>query len=375
MSYSLIASNSALAEAARTWRRAGVVALDTEFIRTRTFYPIAALYQLASDGEQWLVDPLEIDTWTPLVELLADPAVVKVMHACGEDLEVFARHLGATPAPLFDTQVAEGFLSPTFSTSYAELVRRHADAEIGKHETRSDWLARPLADEQVRYAVEDVSFLGRIHADQRAALVRLGRLDWFEDECRERCRLQAAPLEEYYLNVRGAVRCDAAQLRRLRRLCVWRETRARARDLPRGRVTKDEELLALACIAHPAREDVFRNLHPGAARRHWHELIEQIEAADAEGDTPVAAPQRPLTRAENDAVKRLRDCAAAAAEALGMAVELLARRRDLETLVRQHAETGGLSAMYTTGWRAGVVGSAFAELLAEALAAANGARA
>lgn len=371
MPYSVVASNAALAEAARVWRQAGIVALDTEFIRTRTFYPIAALYQLASDGEQWLVDPLEIDAWTPLVELLADSTVVKVMHACGEDLEVFARHLGATPAPLFDTQVAEGFLSPTFSTSYAELVRRHTGVEIGKHETRSDWLARPLADEQVRYAVEDVSFLGRIQADQRAALVRLGRLEWFEDECRERCRLQSVASEEYYLGVRGAVRCDAAELRRLRRLCQWREARARARDLPRGRVAKDEELLSLACIAHPTREDVFRNLHPGAARRHWHELIEQIEMADAEGDTPIVLPQRPLTRAENDAVKRLRDCAASAAETLGMAVELLARRRDLETCVRQHAATGGLSAPYVTGWRAGVVGSAFVDVLA----AANGARA
>lgn len=372
MSYAVVDSNASLADAVTAWRRAGKLALDTEFIRTRTFYPIAALYQVASDGNAWIVDPLVVDTWAPFVELLRDPGVVKVMHACGEDLEVFARHLDCAPAGIYDTQVAEGFLSATYSPSYAELVRRHAGREIGKHETRSDWLARPLSAEQLAYAVEDVAYLGRIHDHQRAELERLGRLTWFEAECRERCRLSVVTPPEYYRNVRGASRCDETQLRRLRRVCAWRELRARERDLPRGRVVKDEELLALVVVDRPDRETVFHTIHPGAARRYWHDLLTEIEAADAEPrDIPIAPVPRPLGRPENDAVKALKDVATARAEALGVAPELLGRRRDLEACVRTFADTGELSPVFGQGWRRALLGPDFERVLKSARGVAS----
>jgi ribonuclease D len=359
----LVASNADLQRAAARWRGVSDVALDTEFIRTRTFYPIAALYQIAVEDAVWLVDPVAIDDFDPLVALLRDADVRKVMHACGEDLEVFSRHLGCAPEGIFDTQVAEGFLSPNFSPSLSELVRRHTGVELAKHETRSDWLARPLSPEQLRYAVEDVSSLLTIERDQLAALDRLGRRDWFETECRQRCRLERVDAEDYYRTVRGANRCDARELRRLRRLCAWRERRARERDLPRGRVVKDDELLAIAVLAKPDRDAISHAVHPGAARRYWRDLLALVEAADSEPEStlPPLLPNPP-TRGETRRVKALRDCAQEIAERHALAPELLARRRDLEVCVRTFAQTGELSAPFQ-GWRYGLVGDAFAAIL------------
>jgi ribonuclease D len=246
-------------------------------------------------------------------------------------------------------------------------VRRHAGREIGKHETRSDWLARPLSEQQLAYAVEDVAYLCRIRDHQRGELERLGRLSWFEAECRERCRLSVSAPEGYYRTVRGAARCTEAELRRLRRACAWRERKARERDLPRGRVVKDEELLDLVVLERPDREAIFERLHPGAARRYWREILDELQAADAEDESVSLDPvPRPLGRAENDAVKALKDRATARAEALGMAPELLARRRDLEACVRAFAETGHLSATFGEGWRSTLLGPEFEEVLASA---------
>lgn len=362
-----IDSNAALADAAECWEAVDAVAFDTEFIRTRTFYPIAALYQLATDQGEFLIDPLAIDDWSSLIELLVDARIVKIMHACSEDLEVFARHLGCAPAGIFDTQVAEGFLSTTYSPGYLEVVRRHTGVELAKHETRSDWLARPLSADQLRYAAEDVEYLLPVYRHQRAELDRLGRRNWFEAECRERCSPNPGSPETYYRGVSGAARLDALQLERLRRLCLWREQRARQRDLPRGRVVRDEELLELALVERPDKESLFRCLHAPAARRHWQELLALIEDAEGtpEHERPGPLP-RPLNRVETRLVKELRDCAQARAEALGMAPELLSRRRELEACVRHFRDTAELSTAYR-GWRHALVGEAFTAILAAGL--------
>jgi len=357
-----VASDDALARAADVWRGQRAIAIDTEFIRTRTFYPIEALYQLATEEAIYLIDPLAIAAWQPFVRMLEDDAIVKVMHACSEDLEVFARHLECAPQPIFDTQIAESFLSVDFTASYAELVRRHCGVALTKHETRSDWLARPLSAEQLRYAAEDVRYLLPIERHQRAELTRMARSEWLASECRDRCRLEPTDPDAYYLEVGGASRCDERALKRLRALCRWRELRAREKDLPRGRVVKDDELLRLAQIDAPTRDDVFAAIVPPAARRYWRELLDVVAAANLDDGVAVPAPQRPLGRADQEAVRALRDAAQAHAAALGVAPELLARRRDLEACVRVYRASGALPPRYL-GWRYHCVGAEFESLL------------
>ena len=149
--YRYIESDVEFAAALSRWRQHEVVGIDTEFIRTRTFFPIAALYQIATEEEFAIVDPLRVSAWGEFKVLLEDASIVKVMHACSEDLEVFARHIGAKPANLFDTQVASAFLGSEFSPSYADLVKRYTGTQLDKHETRSDCLARPGAQKPRRY--------------------------------------------------------------------------------------------------------------------------------------------------------------------------------------------------------------------------------
>ena len=149
-----VASAAELARAADRWR--GVIGIDTEFQRTDTFFPIPGLYQVAAGPGTWLVDPLAVDGFAPLVDVLNDPGTVKVMHACSEDLELLYRHLNVRPRNVFDTQFAAAFLSDDFSSSYASLVESLLGVALPKHHTRSDWLKRPLSGEQVRYAREEV---------------------------------------------------------------------------------------------------------------------------------------------------------------------------------------------------------------------------
>ncbi len=339
------------------------LALDTEFIRTRTYYPIAALYQLASPNEILIVDPLAIERWDAFLEALTDPTLVKIMHSCSEDLEVFARHLDVRPSPIFDTQVAAGFLGRNFSPGYAELVRTCVGVDLAKHQTRSDWLARPLSEDQFIYAVEDVSHLGAIYAHQCATLDRTGRRHWFDQENAERQALNGVSEDRYYLGVRAAWRCDESQLARLRALCAWREGRAKQRDLPRARVVPDDELVALAQLRSLDLKAVRAQLSPGAARRYGADLLALIESVDRAPAVAVAAPPRPLTRGQTKLLKNLKACATEVAEALDIAPELLARRRDLESCIRSYQASTQLPENYLN-WRYPLVGERFEAILA-----------
>ena len=361
--YHYIDRDADFAAAIERWRRCEVVGIDTEFIRTRTFFPIPALYQVATDGERAIVDPLTVKEWASFKALLEDRAVVKVMHACSEDLEVFARHLDAAPANLFDTQIAASFLGAEFSPSYAELVRRHAGTELGKHETRSDWLARPLRPEQLRYAIEDVAFLLPIYRAQAQALHRLGRWAWVEEEMQHRLGFTPVDPDQAYLNVRRAWRGDRRGLARLRAMCAWRERYARAKDLPRGHVVKDDELVELALLRSVDRDAIVRLLEPSAARRHAKDLLALIEQANALPDEALpAAPEPPLTTAESRTLKELKAIGAERARALDIAEELLSRRRDLERCLRSARSAGRLPDNFQ-GWRRALIGDAFAAKL------------
>jgi len=351
------------------WRQHEVVGIDTEFIRTRTFFPIAALYQVATEEELVIVDPVRVSRWDGFKALLEDTAIVKVMHACSEDLEVFARHIGAKPANLFDTQVAAAFLTTEFSPSYADLVKRYTGTQLDKHETRSDWLARPLRDEQLRYAAEDIVYLLPVYRAQVAELTRLGRLAWVQEEIGHRIGFELIDPDRSYANLRKAWRCDRRELGRLQLLCAWRERYAREKDLPRGHVVKDDQLIDLVQRRTVDREAISKAIEPASARRHGKELLALIEQADALPDDALPPPMAaPFTASETRTLKELKNLGAERARALEMAEELLSRRRDLETCLRSVRSDGRLPGNFR-GWRYALVGEAFEAKLA---GAANG---
>lgn len=353
-----ITSDAALAEHAHRWDR--VVGLDTEFVRTDTFFPLPGLYQLASGAEVFLLDPLVIDDWTPLLELLEDPSLVKVLHACSEDLELMRHHFGAVPRGLFDTQLANAFLSPHYSVSFTRLVEERLQVSLEQHETRSNWRARPLTAEQVRYAWEDVYYLPQLYQLLQQELQQLDRLAWFREEMDLRGRFELNDPETYYQGVSKAWRLPGPARARLQALCAWRESQAMSEDRPRNRLVRDEHLLALAEKEAIFADDIEALLPARIARRYEQALL----AAHAEGGASHHAPPAilPLTRAQSQLVSELRDIGRARAEDLGLAPELLSRKREVEACVRSYTATGELPEAFQ-GWRGEVLGAPFLQRL------------
>ncbi|MEM7219182.1 MAG: HRDC domain-containing protein [Pseudomonadota bacterium] len=341
--------------AAADWR--DPIAFDTEFMRTNTFFPIPGLYQLATQRESALIDPVAIDDLAPLRTRLATDEWV-VMHACSEDLELLHHHLLVTPPRLFDTQVANAFLTDRYAISYAGLVEERLGVSLDKGATRSNWVKRPLSTRQLAYAHADVAYLLELFDRLRAELEQRGALDWCLEELAERTRFEPTEPQRYYLSISGAWRLEDTELAALRDLTAWRERQARAEDVPRNKVVADDVLLELARHARLSRRDVHAHLQARAAERYAEELLETHRFGRAATTAPERPP-KPLTSAEQKQVKSLRDVARARAESLGMAPELLARKRDIETLVRaQRDEPDSLH--HYGNWRAQALGEPFA---------------
>lgn len=335
---------------------AGSVILDTEFERTDTFFPKIALLQLAVDGEIWLVDPLEVRDVAPLRALLEDPDVEKVLHACSEDIEVLNYWTGARPVRLFDTQLAAAFLGGRFGMGYGELVRSELGIELDKGETRSDWLRRPLSEAQHLYACLDVIWLGAVYARQRARLEATGRLDWLmEDTARAVSDVLDRPgPDDAWRGIKRAGLLDGPGRAALRTLAAWRERTARELDRPRNRVARDEHLLALA-EGLPEKVEALRgDVLPHGMVKRWGETLQAaVDSArsldvDAQPD-PLPAP---LTRAEGEVMKSLRAAARERASELGLAEELLARKRLIEPLMLDDAPVPEV----WEGWRWPLIG-------------------
>ena len=349
-----VASDAGLVQAAAQWR--GVIGLDTEFQRTDTFFPIPGLYQVAGSCGTWLIDPLAIGDWAPLVDALTDPDLVKVLHGCSEDLELFYRHLDTQPVNLFDTQLAFAFLSENFSLSYASLVETLLGVTLAKHHTRSNWLKRPLSEEQLRYAQEDVAYLVELQGALEARLKAAERWRWFAEDMQRRERYAPRQPSAYFAGVKRAWKLDAAELAVLKRLCEWREQCAMAEDVPRNRVVWDEHLFEFARCAVLDLAEVQHRLPPGIARRYGQALVR----AHGEGlKAPPEAPlPQPLGRKQGGVLKRLRAIGRGRAAELGIAPELLARQKDLEQCIRSYRATGRLSDGFR-GWRKALLGAEF----------------
>lgn len=349
-----VTDNQQFAELAQQWSESPLLALDTEFIRETTFYPIAGLVQLGTDRAQYLLDPLLLTDWTPLQRLFAS-AAPKVLHACSEDLEVFARLLGGPPLPLFDTQIGAALAGFGFSLSYQALVKACLDIEVGKEQTRSDWLRRPLSEAQCHYAALDVAYLPAIFDLIAERLQRQGRFEWWREECAMTFTAPREPVgpEQYYLKLSGGWRLQGEQVAVLQQLCSWREGEARARNVPRGRILKDAQCLDIARLLprNLAELSAVPELHPQQIRIEGATVLELVAAARQPAESYPPAPSAPLPREWADRLKRLRQLVESRAQELDIPAELLARKRDCESLLR----SGELPAALC-GWRRSIIG-------------------
>lgn len=262
------------------------LALDTEFIREKTYYPRLCLIQIASTDTLACIDPLALDDLDPLYRLFDDPAIIKVFHAAGQDLEIFYHLRNKLPEPLFDTQLAAALLGYGEQIGYANLVKTGLKVELDKSHTRTDWARRPLQELQVRYALDDVRYLKELYPRLHAALDKRGRLAWMRADLQrlaEPATYRIDPLN-CWKRVKGINRLKRRQLNILKHLAAWREQQAVAANRPRRWIISDDALLNLSvqCPSTTGELEHIRQLDSGMAARHGPTLIGLIEQALSE---------------------------------------------------------------------------------------------
>ncbi|MEL7206792.1 MAG: HRDC domain-containing protein [Actinomycetota bacterium] len=336
-----------------------VLALDTEFHREKTFFPELALVQLGWDDRVALVDPLRVDV-SPLGEVLAGD-VTTVIHAAGQDLEVLEHVCGASPARLFDTQIAAGFLGYS-SPSLGNLLDRELGVRLPKADRLTDWLKRPLSDDQLEYAAGDVDHLLELHDRLVEGLVDAGRLGWAEDECRlflERNRGGRDP-EDAWRRVKEARRLEGRDAAIAREVAAWRERRAAEVDRPVRRVLSDLAIVSIARKAprRPADLEGLRGVDRGVAKgRTGQALLDAVERGRRADPPEPAESNEPLAKELRPAATLIATWLSQQARDLDLDPALLATRADVEALLQ------GNGSRLARGWRTEMIGDAIPALL------------
>jgi ribonuclease D len=331
------------------------IALDTEFLRERTYRAQLCLLQIASPEETVCVDPLTLGELAPLTQVLTDPGVTKVMHASRQDLEVLLPLSGLTQ-PVFDTQIAASLTGLPAQVGYAELVRRLLGTELAKSHTRTDWSRRPLSPEQIEYALDDVRYLLPLAAELEGQLERLGRRQWLAEELRPLADASALTLDPEcaWLRLKGLRELDPARQRLAQALAAWRERSAVEHNRPRGWIMDDAVLreIVLQVPRTPEALTQIPEMPPGLVKRRGAELLECVAAAQIPDPPPAAPPRARPDPARAALVKKLSSVSQAVARELNLMPEVLATRRDLE----QFAE-GRRDGIVLQGWRRELLGA------------------
>ncbi len=336
------------------------LALDTEFLRDQTYYPRLCLIQVAAPGIEGIIDPLApgIDL-KPFYDLIARPDIVKVLHAARQDIEIFFLQGGVLPDPLFDTQIAAMVCGFGDAASYETLARKVAHVEIDKSARFTDWSHRPLSKRQLEYALADVTHLRVIYEWMKARLEKTGRAAWVAEEV---AALQDPAL--YRLDPELAWKrlkprsSNKRFLAVLAAMAAWREREAQARDIPRGRVLKDEALTEIA--AHPPETpdalERVRAVPKGFANSRLGKGLSEAIAAGMTAEPPEGAvlenKQRRRREPSPAVMDLLKTLLRLRAEAAGVAPRLIANAEDIERLAAN--EDDDVAALQ--GWRGEVFG-------------------
>ncbi|MGD9000679.1 MAG: ribonuclease D [Granulosicoccaceae bacterium] len=339
------------------------LALDTEFMREKTYYPQLCLIQINTGEKIYLVDAIALDDLSALCEKLEDPAITKIFHSASQDMELFYHLRGRVPAPLFDTQLAAALLGIPGQVSYATLVEKLCGASLDKSHARTDWSQRPLSEAQLRYAADDVEYLAQVYQLQRQQLAERGRESWHRDVCArlEAAELYANPPELAWQRLKGANRLPPQSLLILQRLAAWREQQAQHMDIPRRWVLADDCLFALADLRPQQPEELAEaGLTAKQLKRFGTELLGVIAntLTVPQDQWPEPAKRHMPSKDEKALAKKIRQLIQAAAEQHEVDPALLAPRRDIDRLVRGKRDVAILQ-----GWRAELVGEQLEALL------------
>lgn len=371
VNYQIITELKDLERVCQQAREVDVVMLDTEFVRTRTFYPILGLIQLFDGKTLSLIDPVALDDMTPFVSLLQDTSVLKVLHACGEDLEVFQNSFGCTPFPMVDTQVMAAFLGHGLSTGFATLVNEFIGIELDKSESRTDWVARPLTTRQLEYAAADVFYLMPLY---EKLLEKVTEAGWWEAAQQESDllvskRIKNIDPEMVYTNIKGAWQLTPQQLAILKPLATWRYQEAIRRDLALNFVFKEQELWTVARFSMKNQRQMEQEgIDPRSIRRHGAKIASIISAAEQtpEDEYPDVIERLMDYPGYKQIFKVLKDEVKRVSQSSGLSPEFLASKKQLNQFLswvwKKSRDSAKLPDVMQ-GWRSEILGQRLDKLL------------
>lgn len=361
----LIDTNEALEEFVEACMKSPYLAIDTEFLREKTYYPKTCLIQIGIEGRIAIIDPFPITNLRALARPLTDPGILKIFHACTQDMEIILRETGVLPAPVFDTQIAATLLGKNQQASYALLVSQYCNVELAKKDSFTDWSRRPLSPSQVQYAADDVLYLPEIHRKMVEALTEKDRLDWLSDSFEELSQPDKYLVDPYlrYKKLKRVNQLKPRQLAAAREFAAWRELKAQSRNIPRKWVVSDEQIVE-ACRREACTLDelfMVRGMREALRTNDAREVIACIKKGlECPKDQLPALQNKTKSEANVDAiVDVLSGIARKCAKENDIAPQTLASHAELTKLARGHHDDCEI----LKGWRAHILGNQLLDFL------------
>ena len=341
--------------------QAGHVSVDTEFLREKTYKAKLCLVQLGIGENQYCIDVLAIADLSILTNFFSDQRVLKLFHAARQDMEVIYQTLGVLPEPIFDTQLAAAFCGSDMQIGYAGLVKERLDIDLAKTQARTDWTRRPLSEEQIDYAADDVKYLEHLYLQALADITEQGKLAWYQEEIKTFYELDKYIIDPAlaYKRLSGGG-LNLIQQYTLRALAEWRETMAQKKDIPRSWILKDDRLYELATKRPMTEDKVIAMEIFGRKSAHRNAPIAVNLIANVEvGDKPLWKRIDPFDKQDKSIISSMMKQLASYARDNKVAQGLLGTRRDVESFYRHSTSKKLLS-----GWRKEVVGNPLQEFVA-----------
>ena len=362
-SYTLITESELLPALVVQWQKASFLAIDTEFIRTHTFFAEPGLIQIADNEGVYLLDPVSLTNLSLLIPVLENPNIIKIMHSMNEDVGLLFHSVGAQINRVFDTQIAATFLGIGVSPGYQNLVLDVLNVELDKGETRSDWLRRPLTQSQLHYAALDVIYLLKLYQDLKPKLERTGYFNAMFEESAfliEQVFSAWYQPETAYLKLRGAWDLPESSQSLLQALVVWRDETALKENIPKPSLIeiarlKPKNVIELKCI---------KGLQSKSYRQFSERLITIVNSFEYKKQSDFQFVDAPVKGDELVLYRKLKTVIANVSKETGIAAQLLGSRKMLESLVIHCQRNNNHDfTLEFDGWRKQLLGVRFHKVL------------
>lgn len=365
MAHEYINSQEKLNEFVELAKKARVLAIDTEFLREKTYYPNLCLIQVAADDKVAIIDPFEVDDLDVMKPLLLDKGIMKVFHAGGQDLEIIYNELGILPEPIFDVQVAAALLGQSYQSGLASLLSVFMGVNIKKSDSFTDWTHRPLSESQINYAIEDVIYLPELYEKMKQMLEDKGRLHWLDDDFAKMSDPETYAVDPYkrYRHLKRGNQLSRKQMAAARAMAAWREKEAIRRNIPRKWVLSDEQIVEACRREAKSVDDLFmvRGIKKSITLREARKVAALMK--DALMSDESTWPKQEVHYQSEENVDSSLDLMQAMLRVIshesGIAMQVLASNNEMTLLARGHDVESGLM----KGWRREIVGERFKKLL------------